>query len=199
MTRKIYFLLILALFILLLAPTALALDTTIRIKSEPFHTVIVKILNPDTGAEMASKYIITPPLNATGEGQVEYSTGLSELSFHIFIKHPITKDVIDEKEFENIKVKSIIFLDLGTENPTSETDNETESNETEDNETIENDNLIDVEVTIDQETENDTEAQETEELTGERSFMQRITGFFVSEGGGSDDGERKGSVWKSFS
>jgi hypothetical protein len=188
--KKIYLVILLFSILALSIPSTLALNSVITIKTEPFHTGILRVLDSNEENTLKTFYILDPTTDIDGEAQFEYSTSKEELSFHVIIKHPITKEIIDDQIFHDIEVKQEIYLDLisGEEiDPPEEKENENEVLEEEtDNEVveeaIEDTNEIFEEESNDEIVEEDIIEEEFAKLTFQEAQSDSgITGFFISK------------------
>jgi hypothetical protein len=138
-----------------------AATVNLKVKAEgyEFHRTIIRVLNPSTNDIIETVY---PEINATGYANTEFSSSLSEVSFSIFIKHPIDKEVVKQKDFEDEEISSNMELEVSSRVPLSGSEvSEPESVE----DSAEEQSATETEQETEQETKN-TPSQTTGQITG---------------------------------
>lgn len=177
MIKASYITIITLCLILLAAPGALAGSATLTVKVEPFHQVIVQLVNANTNVVIETFGKIT---NVTGEVERQFTTTASEVIVYIWLKHPISGEkIIDGTEYV-LEVEKEMFLDIA-ETKYQESGG-LDENET-GNKTIPgtngeiDGNLTGNETEITGLNESDGQTLKTEK----EGFLKKMTGFAISE------------------
>lgn len=155
---------------LLTAPLVSSIDATINVKSEPYHNIVLRVYNPQSGSSVTS---MTQEADEKGITQFTLGLSLSTINVELIEVHPLTNEKRNAV-FEGVPVTSLIELEFEplespVEESPAEIPQETEEVPAEEPE---------VNVTVEEEKELEVQ---TQEIPVENS-AKGLTGFIVQDG-----------------